>query len=133
MAVLPDHLHAMWTLPSGDAAYPMRWRLLKLWFLRHIPAGERRRGSRVDKGERGIWQRRYWEHLVRNEQDMERCVDYVHINPVKHGHAARAADWPYSTFHRYVAKGWLPADWGVAAEPGGSVGERDDPRADTIS
>jgi len=126
MAVLPDHLHAVWTLPPGDAAYPMRLRLLKSWFSRHIPAGERLRDSRVDKGERGIWQRRYWEHRVRDEQDLERCVDYVHFNPVKHGHAARAADWPYSTFHRYVNKGWLSADWGIAMEAAGDFGERDD-------
>ena len=124
MAVLPDHLHAVWTLPPGDAAYPMRLRLLKSWFSRHIPEGERRRDSRVDKGERGIWQRRYWEHQVRDERDLERCVDYVHFNPVKHGHVACVGDWPYSTFHRHVAKGWLPADWGVAMEPAGDYGER---------
>ena len=68
MVVLPDHLHAVWTLPPGDADYPMRLRLMKSWSSRHIPPGERRRASRVDKGERGIWQRRYWEHLVRDER-----------------------------------------------------------------
>lgn len=128
MAVLPDHLHAVWTLPPGDADYPMRLRLMKSWFSRHIPAGERRRASRIGKGERGIWQRRHWEHRVRDEQDLERCVDYVHFNPVKHSHAVRAAEWPYSTFHRFVAKGWLSADWGIAMEAAGDFGERDDPQ-----
>lgn len=75
IVVMPDHLHAVWTLPPGDADYPMRWRLMKSWFSRHIPAGERRRHSRVAKGERGIWQRRYREHLVRDERDLQRCVD----------------------------------------------------------
>ena len=127
MAVLPDHLHAVWTLPPDDSDYPMRLRMMKSWFSRHIPMGERRRASRMDKGERGIWQRRYWEHLVRDEQDLSGCVDYVHFNPVKHGHVVRAADWPYSTFHRHVAKGWLPADWGMAMEATGGFGERGRP------
>ena len=125
MVVMPDHLHAVWTLPTGDSDYPTRWRLLKTWFSSHIPAGERRCNSRMAKGERGIWQRRYWEHLVRDEADLSRCVDYVHFNPVKHGHVARVVDWPYSTFHRHVARGWLPADWGVTTEAHGSFGERE--------
>src|SRR3546814_7625349 len=74
--------------------------------------------------ERGIWQRRYWEHLVRDEDDLQRHVDYIHFNPVKHGHVARAVDWPYSTLHRYVAKGWLAEDWGGVAESAIEVGER---------
>ncbi|HEY5971605.1 MAG TPA: hypothetical protein VIT22_06460 [Pseudoxanthomonas sp.] len=73
------------------------------------------------------------EHLVRDEQDLSRCVDYVHFNPVKHGHVMRVADWPYSTFHRYVTKGWLPTDWGIAMEATGSFGERDDPQANQDS
>src|SRR3546814_61005 len=72
----------------------------------------------------GIWQRRYWEHLVRDEDDLQRHVDYIHFNPVKHGHVARAVDWPYSTLHRYVAKGWLAEDWGGVAESAIEVGER---------
>ena len=110
MAILPDHLHAVWTLPPGDADYPTRLRLMKSWFSRHIPAGERRRVSRVDKGERGIWQRRYWEHRVRDERDLERCVDYVHFNPVKHGFSDCVKDWPFSSFHRFVRDGLLPPD-----------------------
>lgn len=81
----------------------------------------------MGKGERGIRQRRYWEHRIRDEQDLERCVDYVHVNPVRHGHAARTADWPYSTFHRYVAKDWLSADWGMTMNAAGNFGERNDP------
>jgi putative transposase len=115
MAVLPDHLHAVWTLPPGDADYPLRWRLFKTWFSRRMASGEPRRPSRIAKGERGIWQRRYWEHLIRDENDMQAHVDYVHFNPVKQGHVARAADWPYSTMHRYVAEGRLAQDWGVSA------------------
>ncbi|HEY9540758.1 MAG TPA: transposase [Luteimonas sp.] len=124
LVVLPDHLHAVWTLPPGDAGYAMRWRQIKGWFSRHAPAGEHRSASRIAKGERGIWQRRYWEHLIRDEDDLQRHVDYIHFNPVKHGHVARAVDWPYSTLHRYVAKGWLAEDWGGVAESAIEVGER---------
>lgn len=80
MVVLPDHLHAVWTLPSGDADFPLRWRLIKTWFSRNLLHGEHRRASHVDKSERGIWQRRYWEHLIRDETDLARHVDYVHWN-----------------------------------------------------
>jgi putative transposase len=124
MVVLPDHLRAVWTLPPGDADYPLRWRLFKARFSRGLPPGERRSRSRVAKGERGIWQRRYWEHLIRDEDDMQRHVDYIHFNPVRHGYVGRAMDWPYSTVHRHVAKGWIPADWGGGAESRGDFGER---------
>ena len=112
MVVLPDHLHAIWTLPPDDADFPLRWRLIKTWFSRNLPRGEHRRSSRVDKSERGIWQRWYWEHLVRDETDFARHVDYIHWNPVKHVHVARVKDWPYSTFHRFVRDGVLADDWG---------------------
>jgi len=88
------------------------------------PRREDLRSSRIDKGERGIWQRRYWEHLVRDEDDLQRCVDYTHFNPVKHGHAGRVSDWPYSTFHREVREGRLPPGWGVSADIAGAYGER---------
>jgi putative transposase len=123
MVVLPDHLHAILTLPSGDADFPLRWRLIKTWFSRHLPHGEHRHASRIDKGERGIWQRRYWEHLIRDEIDFARHVDYIHWNPVKHGHAARVVDWPYSTFHRFVRDGVLTKDWGNGGDDA-SFGER---------
>lgn len=117
IAVLPDHLHCIWALPDGDADYPTRWKKIKAAFSRSLPAGERRSASRVAKGERGIWQRRYWEHTLRDEDDLRRHVDYIHYNPVRHGHVTRVADWPYSSFHRYVRRGVYPADWagGVAS------------------
>jgi putative transposase len=79
MVLLPDHLHAVWTLPPGDADFPIRWRLIKTWFSRKLPYGEHRRTSRVSRGERGIWQRRYWEHLIRDLTDYVRHVDYVRM------------------------------------------------------
>jgi putative transposase len=109
--VMPNHLHAVWTLPDGDHDFALRWMLIKQRFSRAMPAHERITASRLRKGERGIWQRRYWERLVRNERDMQNCIDYIHFNPVKHGMAARVVDWPYSSFHRFVLNGWLPEDW----------------------
>ncbi|MCI5136960.1 MAG: transposase [Candidatus Electrothrix sp. AR1] len=120
--VLPDHLHAVWTLPEGDADYSMRWALIKGGFSRSIPADERRSKSRISKGERGIWQRRFWEHLIRDERDYTTHLDYIHYNPVKHGYVRSAAQWPYSTFHRYVEQGMYDKNW--AAEPNkGDFGE----------
>ncbi|MBL8527362.1 MAG: transposase [Burkholderiales bacterium] len=92
--VLPDHLHALWTLPSHDADFATRWMLIKAGFSRRLPATEARTPSRLAKRERGIWQRRYWEHLIRDERDFARHVDYIHFNPVKHGLVARAGEWP---------------------------------------
>lgn len=100
MVVLPDHLHAIWRLPLGDDRYPLRWSLIKSRFSRALPKGELISPSRRRKRERGIWQRRYWEHSIRDETDLARHVDYIHINPVKHGLAA--ADWPYSSIHRHI-------------------------------
>jgi putative transposase len=111
MVVLPDHLHCIWTLPEGDADNAVRWAHLKASFSHALPPTELRSAVRIAKGERGIWQRRYWEHLIRDERDLAAHVDYVHFNPVKHGHVARVADWPYSTFHRSVARGVVPLDW----------------------
>jgi len=121
--VLPDHLHAVWTLPPGDADYATRWRLIKSNFSRGLPTDEPRSQSRIAKGERGLWQRRYWEHGIRDERDYQRHLDYVHFNPVKHGHVARVADWPYSTFARYVRDGCYPSDWGGGGEDDGGFGE----------
>jgi putative transposase len=110
IVVLPDHLHAIWTLPDGDADFALRWRLIKTVFSRDLSGGERVSTSRVSKGERGIWQRRYWEHTLRNDDDFERHVDYIHFNPVKHRHVNRVRDWSYSSFHRYVRLGIYPED-----------------------
>ena len=111
IVVLPDHLHCLWQLPSGDADYATRWALIKGGFSRALPAGDRISTSRRKRGERGIWQRRFWEHQIRDERDFERHADYIHYNPVKHGHAPTAAAWLYSSFHSYVARGVYPPDW----------------------
>ena len=84
IVVLPDHLHALWTLPEGDWDFATRWQLIKAAFSRGLPTGERVSRSRAAKGERGIWQRRYWEHTIRDANDFARHVDYIHINPLKH-------------------------------------------------
>ena len=111
MVVLPDHLHAMWTLPADDADFSMRWMLIKAGFSRQMARIEGRSASRVAKSERGIWQRRFWEHLIRDARDYERHFDYIHFNPVKHGLAQAAVDWPYSSIHRYIRLGTLARDW----------------------
>ena len=116
IVVLPDHLHCIWTLPSGDTDFSSRWQLLKNRFARAIPTGERLSRRRQIKGERGIWQRRFWEHVVRDERDFERHADYIHFNPVKHGLVSSASEWPYSSFHRYVERGAYPADWAANEE-----------------
>jgi putative transposase len=126
MVVLPDHLHAVWTLPEDDADFATRWRLIKSAFSHGLVAGERISESRAAKGERGIWQRRYWEHTIRDERDFARHVDYIHTNPVKHGLVARVRDWPFSSFHRMVKLGVYPEDWaGDVANEDADFGERD--------
>ena len=125
MVVLPDHLHTVWTLPEGDADFATRWQRIKSAFSRSLPTGEPISDSRAAKGERGIWQRRYWEHTIRNENDYMRHIDYIHINPVKHGLVSRVRDWPYSSFQRLVKLGIYPEDWARdLADPGGNFGER---------
>ena len=125
IVILPDHLHAIWSLPEGDADFATRWRHVKSIFSRALPARERISGSRLRKGERGIWQRRYWEHTLRDERDFSRHVDYIHFNPVKHQLVTRVEDWPYSSFHRMVRLGVYAKDWSRdASENGASFGER---------
>jgi putative transposase len=113
VVVLPDHLHVVMTLPDGDADYPNRWRLIKRRFTDEVMKS----GTAIARhrnGEPALWQRRYWEHTIRDDRDFARHVDYVHFNPVKHGLVGRVSDWPHSSFHRYVRRGLL----------GGSFGER---------
>jgi len=125
IVVLPDHLHAIWTLPDVDHDFATRWRLIKAGFSRRLSKGEFVSASRADKGERGIWQRRYWEHTLRDEADYGRHADYIHFNPVKHGYTERVEDWPYSSFHRMVALGIYPRNWGGRVESDDSgFGER---------
>ena len=102
MVILPNHLHAIWTLPDDDMNFAVRWNRIKARFSRAIPPGESISGSRRKRGERGIWQRRYWEHVIRDERDFAHHVDYCWFNPVKHGLVSRVEDWPYSSFHRDV-------------------------------
>ena len=115
IVIMPGHLHAIFTLPPGDADYSMRWMLIKAGFSRYIPKQERINASRRSKGERGVWQRRFWEHRLRNEEDFRHHVDYIHYNPVKHGYVSRPVDWPYSSVHQYIRAGILTSDWGVAS------------------
>jgi putative transposase len=125
VVILPDHLHAVWTLPEDDSDFALRWRLIKSAFSRGLPDGERISTSRAGRAERGIWQRRYWEHTLRDETDFTRHVDYIHFNPVKHGHVRRVQDWPHSSFHRMVRLGIYPLDWaGDAAADERGFGER---------
>lgn len=126
MVVLPEHIHALWRLPPSDADFPLRWSLIKAGFSRAIDHGEPRNESRRRKRERGLWQRRYWEHRIRDEQDRRQHVAYIHFNPVKHGQVDRAVDWPYSSIHRAIERGWLTADWGSGqGSNSGNFGERE--------
>lgn len=117
IVLLPDHLHTIWTLPSGDSDYPLRWNKIKYRFTdAYLTAGgiERRvTTAQRNREERGVWQRRFWEHTVRDDHDMKRCLDYVHWNPIKHGLVERVTDYPWSSFHRYVALGEYDAAWGT--------------------
>jgi putative transposase len=124
LVVLPDHIHAVWTLPPGDADFSTRWRFIKSRFAQAIPKRESLSPVREKRGERGIWQRRFWEHLIRDENDYARHIEYCYINPVKHGLVARVQAWPHSSFHRDVRAGLFPADWAGEAEPAGEYGER---------
>ena len=124
VCVLPDHIHALWALPEGDADFSTRWSLIKSGFSRGLDRVQPLSASKVAKREKGIWQRRYWEHAIRDDADFERHVDYIHFNPVKHGHVTRVRDWPHSSFHRYVERGLLTADWGGdMSDIQGSFGE----------
>lgn len=110
--VLPDHLHCVWTLPAGDADFPARWQAIKARFSRRVKTAAPVRESLLRKRDAGVWQRRYWEHAIRDERDFAAHVDYVHFNPVKHGLVETAAAWPYSTFRRWVREGGYPEVWG---------------------
>ncbi len=110
--VLPDHMHCIWTLPVGDSDFSNRWKIIKTHFSKGLPKDERRSNVRVRRGERGIWQRRFWEHVIRDDKDYCHHMDYLHFNPVKHGWVTHVIDWPYSSFHRCVKGELYPAEWG---------------------
>ena len=116
IVILPDHLHCLWTLPENDADFSTRWRLIKSHFARSIEPGEALSARRQQKQERGIWQRRFWEHAIRDQRDFDAHLDYIHYNPVKHGWASRVADWPHSSFHEFVKDGLYPLEWAASAE-----------------
>lgn len=110
IVILPDHLHTVWTLPEGDADYSGRWRAIKSGFTHALRAS----GVVVTvdhRGEYRLWQRRFWEHTIRDESDYAHHVDYCHWNPIKHGYVQQLSQWPYSSFHRYVRHGLLSPDW----------------------
>lgn len=131
--LLPDHLHAIWTLPDGDPNYQARWAIIKRTVTRRFTdllanvredlvrkthptfSGNKISTSRQKRQEGGFWQRRFWEHLIRDDDDLQRHMDYLHWNPVKHGYVKTPLEWPYSTFHRLVAQGIYPSDWGGGA------------------
>jgi putative transposase len=114
MVILPDHIHAVWRLPDGDDGYSMRLQIFKFRFTQALKA----RSLRIPRrgGEAAVWARRFWEHTIRDEEDLRAHIDYVHYNPVKHGLTERVVAWPYSTFHRDVAAGIVHRDWGVAVD-----------------
>ena len=112
VVILPDHLPCLWTLPADDADFSIRWNWLKGHFSRSIEKGERLSPSREKRRERGLGQRRFWEHLLRDQADFNNHIDYIHWNPVKHGWVKRVADWPHSSFYRLVACCIYPINWG---------------------
>jgi putative transposase len=125
VVVLPDHLHIVMTLPSGDADFSSRLSLIKRRFTTNVA----KMGVTIPRhrnGEHALWQRRFWEHTIRDDNDFERHVDYIHFNPVKHGLVRRVRDWPHSSFHRYVRGGLLPEDWAgdLIGRRQGGFGER---------
>jgi len=124
VVVLPDHIHAVWTLPPKDADFSVRWRLIKSRFAQTLPKREHLSEVRKARNERGIWQRRFWEHLIRDEADYARHVEYCYINPLKHGLVTKVRDWPHSSFHRDVRAGIVAEDWAGDFEQSGEFGER---------
>jgi putative transposase len=122
--LLPDHLHCLWRLPERDAGYSMRWNIIKGRTTRTLGLREARTDSGVRRRDGRLWQRRFWEHTIRDELDLQRHTDYVHWNPVRQGLVDQAAEWPYSTFHRYCRLGLYPSSWaggfeGAATETAG--------------
>jgi len=122
--ILPDHTHCLWTLPPGDTDFSTRWKEIKGIFSRALPNTEPRTTPQAKRAERGIWQRRFWEHTIRDDNDYAAHMDYIHFNPVKHRLVAHPADWPHSTFHRCVRMGLYSANWATAENDVAKAGER---------
>ena len=119
ICILPDHLHAVWRLPAGDAKVSMRWSLIKHAFSSGLAPSIPSESQRTRR-EKGIWQRRFWDHQIRDDNDLARHVEYIHFNPVKHGLVREVRDWPFSSFHRWVKRGDLPPEWGLVQAVGGA-------------
>ncbi len=118
--IRPDHMHTVWSLPEGDADFPKRWRLIKEAFTKSFVKQHRpfvRDASRQAKGEQSIWQRRYWEHVIRDDADYATHIDYIHYNPVRHGLASAARDWPHSSFLAWFERGVYEPYWGSGEMP----------------
>jgi putative transposase len=116
ICLLPDHLHCIWTLPENDSDYSLRWREIKRLFthqyLAEIGQTEEPNLSHQKRNESAVWQRRFWEHTIRNEEDLNNHINYIHFNPVKHRLVSRPQDWEWSSFHRYIKMGMVDEDWG---------------------
>ncbi len=125
LVILPDHWHAVLTLPPDESDFPTRMRLIKSRFAKPLPRTERLSAVRQHKGERGIWQRRYWEHYIRDENDLRNHIAYCYFNPVKHSLVHRMRDWPHSTYHRDVRTVRFEPDWQMGDAVGNAFGERD--------
>jgi len=113
--LLPNHIHSIWRMPENEKDYSKRWQAIKAKFTHRYLVDDcfvEVSRSMKSKRERGVWQRRFWEHWIRDETDFFRHLDYIHWNPVKHGYVKRVRDWEWSTFHKYVKKGWYPLEWG---------------------
>ena len=126
--LLPDHLHCIWTLPENDHDYSKRWGIIKARFSKQAKEYLHQESwlstSKQKHRESTIWQRRFWEHQIRDEQDYQNHMDYIHYNPIKHGLVKHVSDWPYSTFHRHVKIGVYPEDWSRDIElPNNKYGE----------
>ena len=122
--VLPDHMHCLWTPPPVDFDFPVRWRTIKALFSRSVALSEDRRASLVRRREAGVWQRRYWEHRIRDDRDDAAHTDYIHFNAVQHGLAAHPADWPFSGCTTCVTRGMYPIDWAIEHPGLADTGER---------
>lgn len=123
IVILPDHFHMMISLPKDDSNYPLRVRLIKSLFSIQLAREEKISFSRKRKGERGIWQRRFWEHLICNEKDYENHLNYIHFNPVKHAYVQKASEWPYLSIHRLINANILPESWAFKENENGGFGE----------
>ena len=117
IVILPEHLHMLMKLPNQDIEYPVRIRLLKSYFSYQVQSNEEKNKSRLKKQERSIWQRRYWEHAIRDEKDYENHLNYIYYNPVKHGYVKTPAEWPYSSLHRDIKLGLYPENWTCEHQP----------------